>query len=61
MLCTLFVYYATLHYLEKMNSKEIKRFIDIAKENNVTFPVRTHFSLVAELHNAAHGFVPRKN
>jgi len=60
MLCTLFVYYATLYHLEKMNSEEIDRFIDIAKENNVTFPVRTHFSLVAELHNAANGFVPEK-
>ena len=60
MLCTLFVYYATLYRLEKMNSEEIDRFIDIAKENNVTFPVRTHFSLVAELHNAANGFVPEK-
>jgi len=60
MLHTLFVYYATLHYMEKMNSKEIKRFIDIAKENNVTFPVRTHFSLVAELHKEGHGFVPEK-
>lgn len=58
MLCTLFVYYATLYHLETMNSEEISRFIDIAKANNVTFSVKTHCSLVAELHKAAHGFVP---
>ena len=59
-LCTLFVYYATLHHLAKMDSEEINRFIDIAKENNITFPVKAHCSLVAELHKAAHGFVPEK-
>lgn len=26
----------------------------------VTFPVRTHCSLVVELHKAAHGFVPEE-
>ena len=60
MLCTLFVYYATLYHLERMNSEEISRFIDVAKENNVTFAVRNHCSLIAELHKAAHGFVPEK-
>ena len=59
-LFTLFVYYATLYHLLKMNSEEINRFIDVAKENNVTFPVKTHCSLVAELHKAAHGFVPEE-
>ena len=59
-LCTLFVYYATLYHLARMNSEEINRFVNIARENNVTFPVRTHYSLVAELHQAAHGFVPEK-
>jgi hypothetical protein len=58
MLCTLFVYYATLYHLARMNSEEIDRFIGIAKENNVTFSVKAHCSLVAELHKAAHGFVP---
>jgi len=58
-LCTLFVYYATLHHLAKMNPEEINRFIDIAKENNVTFSVKAHCSLVAELHQVAHGFVPK--
>lgn len=59
-LCTLLVYYATLHYMKHMNSKDIKGFIDIAKENNVTFSVKAHCSLVAELHRAAYGFVPEK-
>ena len=57
-LCTLSVYYAMLYYLARMNSEEINRFIEIAKENNVTFPVRVHCSLVAELHRVAHAFVP---
>ena len=60
MLHTLFVYYATLHYLAKMNPEGINKFVYIAKENNVTFAVRTHCSLVAELHRVAHGFVPEE-
>ena len=60
MLCTLFVYYATLYHLERMNAEKISRFIDIAKENNVTFSVKAHCSLVAELHKAAQGFVPER-
>ena len=59
-ICTLFVYYATLHHLVRMNSEEINRFIDITRENNVTFPVKAHCSLVAEVHQAAHGSVPEK-
>lgn len=60
MICTLFVYYATLHYLAKMNSEEINRFINVAKGNNITFSVKAHCSLVAELHQVAHGFIPEK-
>ena len=60
MLCTLLVFYATLHYLIKMNTEEINKLIYIAKENNVVFSVKAHFSLVAELHKAAYGFVPRE-
>jgi hypothetical protein len=59
-LCTLFVFYATLHYIIKMNSEEINKLIYIAKENKVVFSVNVHFSLVAELHKAAYGFVPRE-
>ena len=60
MLCTLLVFYATLHYIIKMNSEEINKLIYIAKENKVVFSVKAHFSLVAELHKAAYGFVPRE-
>jgi len=59
-LFTLFTYYATLHYLARMNPEEISQFIHIAKENSVTFPVRAHCSLNAELHHVAHGFIPQK-
>lgn len=57
-LLTLFSYYATLYHLK--NNISVDDFISIARENNVTFPVKTHFSLIAELHQAAHGFVPGK-
>ncbi|MCK4736572.1 MAG: hypothetical protein KAT65_29230, partial [Methanophagales archaeon] len=53
-LLTLFSYYATLYHLTKIS---IDDFISIIRENNVTSPVKAHFSLVAELHQAAHGFV----
>ena len=56
-LLTLFSYYSTLYHL--INSS-IRDFITIAKENNVTFPVKVHCSLVAELHKNAHGFIPEK-
>ncbi len=59
-LFTFFTYYATLHYLVRMNSEKICRFINIARENNVTFPMKAHCSLVAELHKVAHGFAPEK-
>lgn len=58
MLCTLFVYYATLYYFKNIDSNGIKKFIKIAAENNVTFAVRSHLSLIAELHQSAHGFIP---
>lgn len=53
------VYYATLYYLldESFNLDE---FIHITKENNVTFSVKAHCSLVAGLHKTAYGFVPEK-
>jgi len=57
---TLHLYYATLHYLSKMNAEDIKDFISIAKENNITFAVKTVISLIAILHEAAHGFIPEK-
>lgn len=53
------VYYATLYHLIN-ESFNIDKFLHIAKENNVTLPVRTHCSLVAGLHKTAHGFVPEE-
>lgn len=58
MIFTLFVYYATLHYLAMMDEDDIDRFIDLAKNNHVTFSVKSHLSLVAETHRIVHGFVP---
>jgi len=60
MLCTLFVYYATLYYTAKMDSEEIKSVMKITNENNVRFSAKAHCSLIAELHKAAHGLVPEK-
>jgi len=60
MLCTLFVYYATLYHIDGMSYDEINEFLDIARENHVTFSIRSNFSVVAELHKAAHGFIPKK-
>ena len=57
---TLLAFYTTLYHLKTMNSKNINKLITIAEENNVKFPVRVHFSLIAELHQACYGFVPEK-
>ena len=58
-LLTGLAYYATLHHLID-ESFNLNDFIHITKENNVTFSVKAHCSLVAELHRAAYGFVPEK-
>lgn len=58
MLCTLLIYYVTLYYLSTKNTDDFDDFLDIADDNCVLFAVSTHFALVAELHRAAHGFVP---
>lgn len=57
---TLHLYYTTLHYLSKMNAEDIMDFITIAKENNITFAVKTVLSIIAILHAVAHGFIPKK-
>lgn len=58
-LFTLLAYYATLHYLANKNFN-VDKFICIARENSVTFPVRVHCSLSAILHKMAHGFIPEE-
>ena len=57
---TLHLYYTTLHYLSKMNAEDINDFIAIIKENNITFAVKTVISIIAILHDVAHGFIPEK-
>lgn len=57
---TLHLYYTTLHYLSKMNAEDIKDFIAISKENNITFAVKTVLSIIAILHELAQGFIPEK-
>jgi hypothetical protein len=60
MIFTLFVYYTTLHYIEKMDKIEINNFVKLVQENNITNSAKAHFALVAELHNQAYGFIPEK-
>lgn len=60
MLCTLLVYYATLHYFAVMNNEDIDRFINIVQDNNAVSSVRSSCSIVAELHRTVHGFIPEK-
>lgn len=57
-LCTLFVYYTTLHHLAGMEAREVDTFLKIVREHNITFSVKVHCYLVAALHQTAHGFVP---
>lgn len=59
-LCTLHVYYASLYHLSEMNSMQLIRVVKIAKDNNVTVPLKAHFSIVSKLHYCAHGFVPEQ-
>jgi hypothetical protein len=54
---TLSLYYATLYYLPKIS---IDNLTSIAKENNVTYPIKVHLSLIASLHMLCHGFIPKK-
>ena len=57
---TLSEYYSTLHYLAEMNSEEVLSFINMIRENAVTQAAKTHISITATLHKAAHGETPRK-
>lgn len=56
---TLSEYYSTLHYLAEMDSKEVLSFTNLIRENAVTRATKTHISLTAMLHKAAHGETPR--
>jgi signal recognition particle subunit SEC65 len=56
-LLPLSLYYATIYYLPKIS---IDNLISIARENNVTYPMRAYFSLIANLHMFCHGSIPKK-
>lgn len=58
MIFTLFVYYATLNYLAAMKEEDMNKFIKLVRNNYATFSVKSHLSLVAEMHQIVHGFVP---
>jgi len=54
---TLSEYYTFIYYLKQMN---IKDFIHVVKQNNVTSAARTHTSITALLHEVAHKTIPEK-
>ncbi len=54
---TLLIYYATLEYLK--DKFDLDLFLSIAQENEVIYPVKIHFSIIASLHMRAYGFVPK--
>lgn len=57
---TLFVYYATLNYISHMNNEQLDNFMTAIKENHVIYCVKVHLTVVATLHEKAHGFIPDK-
>jgi DNA-binding XRE family transcriptional regulator len=57
---TLHTYYAVLHHLAKMDSKQIKDFIAIVERSNIITSVRACCSMTAELHDFAYNFYPEK-
>jgi hypothetical protein len=54
---TLSEYYTFIHYLKQMN---INNFLQIVKQNNITSATRTHASITALLHRAAHNTIPEE-
>lgn len=54
---TLSEYHTFIHYLKQMN---INNFLQIVKQNNITSAARTHASITALLHRAAHKTIPEK-
>lgn len=53
-------FYSTLHFLDKMETEQIKNFINIVTGNHITTAVRASLTLTAVLHEAAFGVVPQK-
>ena len=54
---TLSEYYTFIHYLKQMN---INDFLQIVKQNNIISAARTHASITALLHRAAHKTIPEE-
>jgi len=54
---TLSEYYTFIHYLKKMN---IHNFVQLAKQNNITYATRTHANITTILHKTAHKTVPNE-
>jgi len=54
---TLSEYYTFIRYLKRMN---LHNFIQIAEQNNITHATRTHATITALLHKAAHNTIPEE-
>jgi len=54
---TLSEYYTFVHYVKQL---DVQSFLQIVKQNNLTTATKTHASLTALLHKAAHKSVPDK-
>ncbi|MHA1832380.1 MAG: hypothetical protein ACTSV7_00175, partial [Candidatus Baldrarchaeia archaeon] len=50
-------YYTFIYYLEQI---DIKHFLEIVKQNNITFAVKTHTLITALFHKVVHKTVPKK-
>lgn len=57
---TLMLYYAILYYVTAMSVEETERFIDLIKGNHIAVAARSSIGITAELHEAAHGFIPEE-
>jgi len=58
--CLLGDYYTVLYRLSKMDEAQMRAFAHVVRENNITMAAKSCFSVVTELHRAAHGEVPGK-
>jgi len=54
---TLSEYYTFIYYLKQMN---INDFIQLLRQNNITYVARTHSTITATLHQVAHKTIPRE-
>lgn len=52
------MFYTILYHLSGVNAKDIHNFIDLARENHATLPVRVTLAITAALHRSAFNMVP---